>query len=121
MYLAHAPAGQHHLVAGLEGIRIRMLDSARKVDPRYVRKITDETADITFDDNTVLLVQGRILDRDSNLAIGQVRIRKRPQFSRKIVPGLVEDERGKCLSHDDTAVNENGPPCPMSTRAARVG
>ena len=70
--LTHAPARQHHLVAGFEALVARRLHGAGEIDAGHVGIGLHQPAPRT-DAQAVLVIQGGVLHRDGNVAVGQPR------------------------------------------------
>ena len=63
MHLAHAPAGQNHLIARLVARIGRSFDGTCKVDPRHMRIGPHQPAAGRRQAQTVFVVHGRIVHR----------------------------------------------------------
>ena len=122
MRLAHAPAGQHHLVAGRVARIVRRLDRSGEIDPRHMRIIAHQPA-ARPDAQTVLVIHRRKLDRDGHIALGQSVFRK--LLNRGTGFPLVVFLDQQCLEHVPLPVSAASAPrasgSPVLARARQAG
>ena len=101
--------GQHHRVAGPVARVGRGLDAAGEVDARHVRVAADE-AGARAEAEAVLVVDGRIVDRDRHLAVGEIGELYLPQAGAGSPFGVL-------LDHDRVEAH----PVPRIVRPGSVG
>ncbi len=94
MALTHAPAVQHHLVAGLPVAMVGTADGADQIDAGHHREFAHHRRG-TGDRQAILVVQGRIIDVDGHIALGQLRLIDLGERHALLVVGLFDQDGGK--------------------------